>query len=142
MIEKNFKKKTSWKNWLIKKLITSEASKEEILNFIIKDDENKQIYEFQDNNEKNLMKNILNLNNKSVENIMVSRAEIVAVEKNQSIDKILLIFGKKAHFLQKPPNDQQNFLVAENDISDPQLRGFVQKPWGPILEAPGSPLRQ
>jgi len=27
MIEKNFKKKTSWKNWLIKKLITSEASK-------------------------------------------------------------------------------------------------------------------
>ena len=58
MIEKNFKKKTSWKNWLIKKLITSEASKEEILNFIIKDDENKQIYEFQDNNEKNLMKNI------------------------------------------------------------------------------------
>ena len=52
MIEKNFKKKTFWKNWLIKKLITSEASKEEILNFIIKDDENKQIYEFQDNNEK------------------------------------------------------------------------------------------
>jgi CBS domain containing-hemolysin-like protein len=43
------------------------------------------------------MKNILNLNNKSVEDIMVSRAEIVAVEKNQSIDKILLIFGNKAH---------------------------------------------
>lgn len=97
MIDKNFKKKTSWKNWLIKKLISSEASKEEILNFIIKDDENKEIYEFEDNNEKNLMKNILNLNNKSVEDIMVSRAEIVAVEKNQSIDKILLIFGNKAH---------------------------------------------
>jgi len=29
MIDKNFKKKTSWKNWLIKKLISSEASKEE-----------------------------------------------------------------------------------------------------------------
>mgnify|MGYP000462833417 CR=1 FL=1 len=102
MIEKNFKKKTSWKNWLIKKLITSEASKEEILNFIIKDDENKQIYEFQDNNEKNLMKNILNLNNKSVENIMVSRAEIVAVEKNQSIDKILLIKDKDNISLGQP----------------------------------------
>ena len=97
MIDKNFKKKTSWKNWLIKKLISSEASKEEILNFIIKDDENKEIYEFEDNNEKNLLKNILNLNAKSVEDIMVSRAEIVAVEKNQSIDKILLIFGNKAH---------------------------------------------
>ena len=43
MIDKNFKKKTSWKNWLIKKLISSEASKEEILNLIIKDDENKEI---------------------------------------------------------------------------------------------------
>ena len=97
MIDKNFKKETSWKNWLIKKLISSEASKGEILNFIIKDDENKKIYEFEDNNEKNLMNNILNLNNKSVEDIMVTRAEIVAVEKNQSIDKILLIFGNKAH---------------------------------------------
>ena len=66
MIDKDFKKKTSWKNWLIKKLISSEASKEEILNFIAKDDENKEIDEQEDNNEKNLIKNILNLNNKSV----------------------------------------------------------------------------
>ena len=97
MIDKNFKKKTSWKNWLIKKLISSEASKEEILNFIAKDDKNKETDELEDNNEKNLIKNILNLNNKSVEDIMVSRAEIVAVEKNQSIDKILLIFENKTH---------------------------------------------
>ena len=83
----NVEKKTSWKNWLIKKLISSEASKEEILNFIAKDDENKKTDELEDNNEKNLIKNILNLNNKSVEDIMVSRAEIVAVEKNQSINR-------------------------------------------------------
>ena len=93
----NIEKKSSWKNWLIKKLISSEASKEEILNFIAKDDENKETDELEDNNEKNLIKNILNLSNKSVENIMVSRAEIVAVEKNQSIDKILLIFENKTH---------------------------------------------
>ena len=93
----NIEKKTSWKNWLIKKLISSEASKEEILNFIAKDDENKATDELEDNNEKSLIKNILNLNNKSVEDIMVSRAEIVAVEKNQSMDKILLIFGSKTH---------------------------------------------
>ena len=97
MIDKNFKKKTSWKNWLIKKLISSEASKEEILNFIAKDDKSKETDELEDNNEKSLIKNILNLNNKSVEDIMVSRAEIVAVEKNQSIDKILLIFENKTH---------------------------------------------
>ena len=47
MIDKNFKKKTSWKNWLIKKLISNEASKEEILNFIAKGDDNKKIYEFE-----------------------------------------------------------------------------------------------
>ena len=93
----NLEKKTSWKNWLIKKLISSEASKEEVLNFIAKDDENKEIDELEDNNEINLIKNILNLNNKSVEDIMVSRAEIVAVEKNQSIDKILLVFENKTH---------------------------------------------
>jgi len=50
-----------------------------------------------ENNEISLIQNILKLNNKSVENIMVSRAEIVAVEKNQSIDKILLIFENKTH---------------------------------------------
>ena len=97
MNDMNVEKKTSWKNWLIKKLISSEASKEEILNFIAKDDENKATDELEDNNEKSLIKNILNLNNKSVEDIMVSRAEIVAVEKNQSMDKILLIFGSKTH---------------------------------------------
>ena len=97
MNDTNLEKKTSWKNWLIKKLISSEASKEEILNFIAKDDKNKETDELEDNNEKSLIKNILNLNNKSVEDIMVSRAEIVAVEKNQSIDKILLIFGNKTH---------------------------------------------
>ena len=93
----NLEKKTSWKNWLIKKLISSEASKEEVLNFIAKDEENKETDELEDNNEINLIKNILNLNNKSVEDIMVSRAEIVAVEKNQSIDKILLVFENKTH---------------------------------------------
>ena len=97
MKDTNIEKKTSWKNWLIKKLISSEASKEEILNFIAKDDKNKETDELEDNNEKSLIKNILNLNNKSVEDIMVSRAEIVAVEKNQSIDKILLIFENKTH---------------------------------------------
>ena len=34
---KNREKKISWKNWLIKKLLTNEASKADILNFIAKD---------------------------------------------------------------------------------------------------------
>ena len=97
MNKTNLEKKISWKNWLIKKLISSEASKEEVLNFIAKDVGNKETEDSEDNNEKSLINNILNLSNKSVENIMVSRAEIVAVEKNQSIDKILLIFENNTH---------------------------------------------
>ena len=42
MNDMNLEKKTSWKNWLIKKLISSEASKEEVLNFIARDDEDKK----------------------------------------------------------------------------------------------------
>ena len=97
MNKTKLEKKISWKNWLIKKLISSEASKEEVLNFIAKDVGNKKTEDSEDNNEKSLINNILNLSNKSVENIMVSRAEIVAVEKNQSIDKILLIFENNTH---------------------------------------------
>ena len=43
MSNTNLEKKTSWKNWLIKKLISSEASKEEILNFIAKDEDRKSV---------------------------------------------------------------------------------------------------
>ena len=43
----------------------------------------------EDNNEKSLIKNILDLNNKSVEDIMVPRAEIISVEINQSTEEYL-----------------------------------------------------
>jgi len=97
MEENNSDKKKSWKHWLIKKLLSSEASKEEVLNFIAKDDANNEINEPEDNNEKSLIKNILNLNEKSVEDIMVPRAEIVSIEKNQSIDEILEIVKNETH---------------------------------------------
>ena len=40
MQEKNQTKKISWRNWLIKKLLINETSKEDILSFITQDDEN------------------------------------------------------------------------------------------------------
>ena len=96
-MQKNSEKKDSWKHWLIKKLLSSEATREEILSFIATNQGEKNNDELHDNNEKNLIKNILNLNNKSVENIMVPRAEIVSVEKNQNINEILSIIDNESH---------------------------------------------
>ena len=96
-MQKNLEKKDSWKHWLIKKLLSSEATREEILSFIATNQGEKNTDELHDNNEKNLIKNILNLNNKSVEDIMVPRAEIVSVEKNQNINEILSIIDNESH---------------------------------------------
>ena len=97
MENQNNDKKTTWKNWLIKKLLTSESTREEILNFIATSEEEQQINESEDNNEKNLIKNILNLNDKSVDDIMVPRAEIVSIEKNQNMKEILSIVENETH---------------------------------------------
>ena len=64
MQKKNIKTIITWRNWLIKKLLTKETSKEDILNFIAKEEkeiisiEDNQIFE--DNNEKILT--LYNLN--------------------------------------------------------------------------------
>ena len=101
MKEKNIKKKITWRNWLIKKLLTKETSKEDILNFIAKEDKDVISSEsnnaIEDINEKNLIKNILNLNEKSVEDIMVPRAEIVSIEKKKNIKEILLVIENESH---------------------------------------------
>tara|TARA_Y100001970_G_scaffold272811_1_gene369964 strand:+ start:895 stop:1746 length:852 start_codon:yes stop_codon:yes gene_type:complete len=97
MENNNIEKKSSWKNWIIKKLLSSETTREEVLNFIATNDSDADIDELEDNNEKNLIKNIFNLNNKSVEDIMVPRAEIISIEKNQSINEILSIIENEAH---------------------------------------------
>ena len=39
MNKKNFEKKTTWRNWLIRKLLSNENSKEDILSFIKNDNE-------------------------------------------------------------------------------------------------------
>ena len=99
MEKKLLRKKTTWKNWLIKKLLTSESTKEDILNYIAgrDDQKNGNDNELEDNNEKNLIKNILDLDNKSVEDIMVPRAEIISIEKNQSISEILEVIKTESH---------------------------------------------
>ena len=58
MSEDNQYKTSAWKSWLIKKLLTADSSKEEILNIIASEEGNNNTLDnFDDNNEKNLIKN-------------------------------------------------------------------------------------
>ena len=97
MENNHLEKKSSWKNWLIKKLLSNEATREEVLNYIATNEEDTNLDELEDNNEKILIKNILNLNNKSVEDVMVPRAEIVSIEKSQTLKEVLSIFENETH---------------------------------------------
>ncbi len=133
MQEKKIKTKITWRNWLIKKLLTKETSKEDILNFIAK--EEKEIipredkHMFEDNNEKNLIKNILNLNEKSVEDIMVPRAEIISIEKKKTIKEILLVIKNESHS-RMPVYDQNldnvlGFLHIKDVIKNINNKNFI-----------------
>jgi len=120
-MKEKINKKSTWRNWLIKKLLSKDTSKEDILNFIAKDqidnieNENK---EFEDNNEKNLIKNILNLNEKSVEDIMVPRAEIISIEKNKNINEILSVIENESHSRMPVYNDNLDNILGFFHIKD------------------------
>ncbi|MDC3156190.1 CBS domain-containing protein [Pelagibacteraceae bacterium] len=90
-------KTSSWKNWIIKKLISNDSTKEDILNFIANDEDDKTLEDLNDNNEKNLIKNIVNLNEKSVEDLMIPRSEIIALDHDKSYNEILEIIKEEGH---------------------------------------------
>jgi len=95
---KNKDKKNFWKSWIINKILFTKSSKEEIFNYITSDTiDTNQIEEADDNNEKSLIKNILALSEKSVEDVMVPRGEIISVEKNQTYNEILSLIKNESH---------------------------------------------
>ena len=93
----NADKTSSWKNWIIKKLLSNDSTKEDILNFIANDEDDKNLEDLNDNNEKNLIKNIVNLNEKSVEDLMIPRSEIIAIDHNKSYNEILGVIKEEGH---------------------------------------------
>ncbi len=98
MNQDNQEKLSTWKSWLIKKLLTNDSSKEEILNIIANEENSDETLDnFDDNNEKNLIKNILQLENKSVEDVMVPRGEIVSVNNKQNYNQIFSIIKEESH---------------------------------------------
>ena len=87
-----------WKSWLIKKLLSNDSSKEEILNLIANEDTSTDGFKTENyNNEKNLIKNILQLENKNVEDVMVPRGEIISVENNKTYNQILELIKEETH---------------------------------------------
>ena len=143
-------KKVSWRNWLIKKLLINETSKEDILRFISQEEDNINLInnETEDNNEGNLITNIIKLNQKSVEDIMVPRAEIIAIEKNKSLKEILLVVENESHS-RMPVYDQNldnsiGFLHIKDLLNNINNHNFFLKniirdvlyvaPKSPILE--------
>ena len=87
-----------WKSWVIRKLLNNDSSKEEILNFIaneVSDDD--KLSSNDDNNEKNLIKNILQLENTSVEDVMVPRGEIISVDNKKNYSQIFDIIKEESH---------------------------------------------
>ena len=55
----NTDKSYNWKNWIIKKLLSNDSTKEDILNFIANESNDKRLTDYDENNEKSLIKNIL-----------------------------------------------------------------------------------
>jgi len=98
MNQDNKEKLSIWKSWLIRKLLNNNSSKEEILNLIaneVSDDD--KLNSTDDNNEKNLIKNILQLENTSVEDVMVPRGEIISVDTKKNYNQIFDIIKEESH---------------------------------------------
>ena len=121
MTDNKIYRKPSWKNWIIKKLLSSESTREEILNFIASEsEEKKHMADWNDNNEKNLIKNILKLDGISVEDVMVPRGGIISVEKNQGYSEILSIIETEGH--SRMPVFEQNL---DNALGFFHIKDFI-----------------
>ena len=97
MNQDNQEKLSIWKTWLIKKLLNNDSSKEEILNLIANQDNEDELNNPDDNNEKSLIKNILQLEKKSVEDVMVPRGEIISIDNKQNYNQIFDIIKEESH---------------------------------------------
>ncbi|MDB2349259.1 hemolysin family protein [Alphaproteobacteria bacterium] len=97
MNQDNQEKLSIWKTWLIKKLLNNDSSKEEILNLIANQVNEDEFNNPDDNNEKSLIKNILQLENKSVEDVMVPRGEIISIDNKQNYNQIFDIIKEESH---------------------------------------------
>ena len=145
----DYDSKTTWRIWLIKKLLTNDINKDDIFKILGENSDlniNKNYDDLDDNNENKLIRNILNLSEKSVEDVMVPRAEIIAIEKNQSMKDMLLLINKESH--SRMPIFEQNldnilgFVHIKDVIKNINVSNYsVQRILREVLYvAPKSPI--
>ena len=144
----NSEKKSLFKNWLIKRLLSNESTREEALSYITSNEKNTNIEDTEENNEKSLIKNILSLDEKSVEDIMVPRAEIVSIEIKQNMKEILSLIESESH--SRMPVFENNLdnvlgflhvkdLIKNNNENNFELKKIIRDilyvaPKSPILD--------
>mgnify|MGYP001362679512 CR=1 FL=1 len=119
----NTDKSYNWKNWIIKKLLSNDSTKEDILNFIANETNDKRLTDYDENNEKSLIKNILQLNEKSVEDLMVPRSEIIAVDHSQAYSDILELIKEESH--SRMPVYKTNI---DNVVGFFHIKDFIKTP--------------
>ena len=102
--EKNLKvKNRSWRFWLVKKLLSQHINNEEIYTFVRdlfeKNNENieTQQKDLSENDENDLINNILKLHDKSVQDVMVPRAEIISISIQNSMKDIFATINRETH---------------------------------------------
>ena len=122
-MKNNTDKSYNWKNWIIKKLLSNDSTKEDILNFIANESSDKRLTDYDENNEKNLIKNILQLNEKSVEDLMVPRSEIIAVDHSQTYSDILELIKEESH--SRMPVYKTNI---DNVVGFFHIKDFIKTP--------------
>ncbi len=124
MTKNTIDKKNFIRNWLIKKLLVDESTKQDVLNFITNQENNTENISTKNSeldDEKSLIKNIINLSEKSVEDVMVPRAEIISIEKNQKIKEILKIIKHESH--SRMPVYDQNL---DNSLGFFHIKDFIK----------------
>ena len=141
--------KLTWRVWLIKNLLTNHTNKDDVLKILSdnSDLKTKNNYDdLDDNNENKLIRNIFKLNEKSVEDVMVPRAEIIAIEKKQNMKDILSIINMESH--SRMPIFEQNLdnilgfvhikdVIKNINVTDFNINNILREV---LYTAPKSPI--
>ena len=116
--------KNSLRLWFVKKILKNHLNKEEMFSFITdlfpKNEEivDNNLNKFKDVNENELISNILEISNKTVQDIMIPRAEIISVSNKSSLDEILKLIDEENHSRMPVYQDNLDNVIGMIHVKD------------------------
>ncbi len=116
--------KNSLRLWFVKKILKNHLNKEEMFSFITDlFPKNKEILDndlnkFKDINENELISNILEISNKTVQDIMIPRAEIISISNKSSLDEILQLIDEENHSRMPVYEDNLDNVIGMIHVKD------------------------